>query len=123
MKGRPPTSLVRAIAAEEGARAGVTVAEVLGERRQRFIAWARARVCVRLREQGFSYCGIGDRIGRDHTTVLHAMKRTDLNVLPAPTKAMVEAVERQVALATALMPYPGKVVGAGVKIVSRVEEI
>lgn len=53
---------------------GYLVCEVLARSRKRPVVAARRAVCVALRARGLSLPVIGALIGRDHTTVLHALR-------------------------------------------------
>jgi len=58
---------------EEGARFGVSPRQIFGKGRRRAIIEARHSVIKRLRDDGFSTVQIGRWMGRDHSTVLHAL--------------------------------------------------
>lgn len=54
----------------------VSIDEVLGPSRQSFVVRARHACMVHLSErEGFSSTTIGHLLGRDHSTVLYALKR------------------------------------------------
>lgn len=77
MNGTAPSmTLVRQIVAEEAAHAGIKPEWVFTRDRRGPVAWARARVCKRLRETGrYSLPGIGKQLGIDHSTVLYSTRR------------------------------------------------
>lgn len=56
---------------------GVPVAELVGRSRARYVVWARHRAMARLRDEGWSLPAIGEVFGRDHTTVLHGIRRME----------------------------------------------
>ncbi len=58
-----------------GAKHGVSLDDILSARRQTDIAAARFEISARLYERGLSYPQIGRLINRDHTTVIHAVRR------------------------------------------------
>jgi chromosomal replication initiation ATPase DnaA len=76
--GRPPVWRYRAILAEECEQLGVAFDAALGRRRARRICAARYRCWSRLRAIGYSYPGIASVSGRDHTTILHGLRRLRL---------------------------------------------
>jgi chromosomal replication initiation ATPase DnaA len=57
----------------------VALDEVLGRRRTRRIVAARHNVMVALRARGWSTTRIGQILCRDHSTVVHALKKDKLN--------------------------------------------
>lgn len=69
----------KAIIAEAAVRHGLSIAEIVGSSRSRWIAWPRFEAIYNLRKElGWSLPQIGRRMGdRDHTTVLHALRRYD----------------------------------------------
>lgn len=72
----PSMALVREIASEEATTARINPALIFARDRRACVVWARARVCKRLRETGrYSLLGIAARLGIDHTSVLHAIRR------------------------------------------------
>jgi len=54
---------------------GIKRDKICGPDRTQHIFLARALVCVVLRGQGLSYSQIGSIINRDHTSIMHAVKR------------------------------------------------
>ncbi len=67
---------MRLIVEETAAAHGVTVAEMMGPRRIRRIAHARQEAMATIyAETKFSYPQVGEFFGRDHTTVIHAVRR------------------------------------------------
>jgi len=71
------------IIAEEAASAGLSVADIKGPRRTRVVAFARhaAMARVYMERPDLSLPQIGRLFGgRDHTTVLHAVKRMGVHV-------------------------------------------
>lgn len=75
--GAPPRKSARQVIAEEAARARISVVDLIGEGRRKHQVAARQRACWRLsRRLGLSLPRIGMFIGgRDHTTVLHAVRK------------------------------------------------
>lgn len=69
ISARGLTELVEEIAAEHA----VPVADVLGRGRTKAVAAARHAVMRAFRARGLSLPEIGSLLGRDHTTVLHAV--------------------------------------------------
>ena len=65
-----PTCFKADIAKEVAEKYGLTVADLKGQSRVRFIAWARQEAFYRCREAGHSSPSIGRWFGRDHTTVI-----------------------------------------------------
>lgn len=67
----------RQIVAEVAARHGVTVAEIIGPRRLKYIVHARQEAMYELRQRtSFSYPHIGQLLGeRDHATVIHGERK------------------------------------------------
>lgn len=62
------------LAEREGAPLGVTPEVALGPSRLARFADVRRRVCMLLHTGGFSYPTIGLAIGRDHTSVIDAVR-------------------------------------------------
>jgi chromosomal replication initiation ATPase DnaA len=58
-------------------RLGVTVDEMLSRGRTKQLAHARAIVCWALRQKGFSFPEIGRALGRDHTSVIPAVRKIE----------------------------------------------
>lgn len=54
---------------------GVTPDDVFSRSRRKIVAAARGDVMYRLREDGFSTTQIGRWLGRDHTSVIHAIQK------------------------------------------------
>lgn len=81
----PLPAPVRALIARIADVYGVTVADVLGESRTLTIARARHAVIAELRTNfGFSLPEIGRIVGRDHTTVLAALRKCGVSGKPRP---------------------------------------
>lgn len=59
----------------------VTRGDVLGRGRTKRVAQARHAVMRALRDMGMSYPEIGRLLGRDHTTVLAALRKAPANAL------------------------------------------
>lgn len=72
----PSKSLVHCIVSQEALEAYLSPEDVLGPKRRTPIVRARWRVWVRLRAYGYSLPGIGRQTGRDHTSILHALRRS-----------------------------------------------
>jgi chromosomal replication initiation ATPase DnaA len=60
--------------AQVAARTGITEADILGRSRFREHFRARRMVCLELHARGWSYSRIGRLLGRDHTTISHAVR-------------------------------------------------
>lgn len=56
-------------------RHDIGVNDILGYNRQPHVVAARFEAYRALRESGLSLCAIGDIMKRDHTTVLHGLRR------------------------------------------------
>lgn len=56
---------------------GTTPAAIFSRSRKRVDAYARADVMQRLREDGFTLQQIARWLDRDHSTVIHMLRRTD----------------------------------------------
>lgn len=67
---------------------GVTQAELTGPKRHAHLAQARHVLAWLLRERGFSFPAIGLCLQRDHTTIMHAVRKVDAE------RAKSEAVAR-----------------------------
>ncbi|CDP50689.1 hypothetical protein [Devosia sp. DBB001] len=64
------------IVAECAAKYGVSVKDILSMRRNKDIVSARYEAMWRMRQETtMSYPQIGAKLGRDHSTVVHAIKR------------------------------------------------
>lgn len=70
----PPETLLP-ILDRYAARARITRADILGRSRTKKIAQARGEVMNELRDLGYSLPVIGDALDRDHTTVLHWIRK------------------------------------------------
>lgn len=69
---------VAAIVADAAALAGVAVADVLSDRRERDIARVRfAAIWVARNATDYTLQRIATRLGRDHTTIIYALRRAD----------------------------------------------
>lgn len=70
--------LAKSILERVSAAHHVPVAAILGPSRKRTVMLARREAMVLMRrEAGYSYLAIAAEIGRDHTTVIHALRRFD----------------------------------------------
>jgi hypothetical protein len=67
---RDPRALARQIADNHG----VTVDDLVGKSRFHHLAVARHELYATLRQWGWSYPAIGRFVGRDHTTIISAIK-------------------------------------------------
>lgn len=65
----------RVIAREVASRRGIGLPALLGENRARRFSVPRQEVMYLLVEQGMSFAAVGRRFKRDHSTVLHAVRR------------------------------------------------
>lgn len=57
------------------AKHGLTAEDILGRSRKLLVVEARRDVCLRLREQGWSYPAIGRAVNRDHATIMSLLAR------------------------------------------------
>ena len=74
--GRPSQAKYRAMLEEEAARSGVPFSEVMrAPRGGRKAAHVRFRVWAKLRAEGYSLPGIGETAGKDHTSILHGIRK------------------------------------------------
>lgn len=64
-----------AIKAAELAEIGV--GDIYGPCRSRDVAWTRFAVMNEAHRRGYSLTRIGDALGRDHTSVMHGVRRAD----------------------------------------------
>lgn len=81
---KPMSAKVRAIVQSVAKAHGVTMDDMLSERRSRPIAWPRQEAMWRVRQATpFSYPTIGRLFGgRDHTTVLHGVTAFEARLRP-----------------------------------------
>lgn len=70
----PLVSVGRWAIAQASAKTGVSPAEIVGRSKARREFHARRMVCLDLRARGWSYARIGALLGRDHTTIIHAVR-------------------------------------------------
>lgn len=68
------------ICADVGDETGITTAEMRGKSREKHITVARHYAMWRARDAGFSYPEIGRFFNRDHSTVMHAIRRLEEKV-------------------------------------------
>lgn len=69
------TGRARLYACIAAANHGVTIAQIMGEGRQRPIVRARWEMWERLYRDGLSAASIGRMTNRDHTVVLHGIRQ------------------------------------------------
>lgn len=62
---------------EVGARYGIALDVLLSDRRDRPTAWARFHCYAHLYERGMTASEIGRIFNRDHSTILHGIKRAE----------------------------------------------
>lgn len=67
--------LLRALVADASRQTGASVSEIMSERRTGLIARARGRVICGLHNRGYSASAIGRALNRDHSTVLHWIRK------------------------------------------------
>ena len=67
---------LRAVVAVSGAL-GVAGYVLISRRRERSLVRGRWAVMSGMRRRGFSLLQIGQKVGRDHTTVLHSLRTAD----------------------------------------------
>lgn len=83
---------VRCIIAVCSEQAGVSVESILGDSRNQFVVLARQQAMwLAAKETGLSYVSIGKIFNRDHTTVLHAVRRENARVGATVRHAKAEA--------------------------------
>lgn len=83
-----PAPGARAIISVAAADAGLTIADILSHHRHAQIVAARQEAYLRLRQAGFSLSLIGLLMGRDHSTVIHGIRRaTERNALKSEAHA------------------------------------
>lgn len=72
-----PVKLISAVDVIEACAAefGLSYGEIVGSTRERHVVRPRMLVCAILKARGGTYPVIGRRIGRDHSTVIHAVRR------------------------------------------------
>lgn len=75
----PPRAVapIRAIAEAVAAAHGLSVREMLGTSRRREVAWPRQDAMRLARTAGYSLPRIGRALGRDHSTVLYGVRRSE----------------------------------------------
>lgn len=56
---------------------GVSVDEIKGPRRTKHLAEIRWRIAAAARAAGYNHTQIGRALNRDHTTVIHGLKRLE----------------------------------------------
>jgi hypothetical protein len=78
------TGRVRLYACIAAANHGTTIPGVLGESRHRPDVGARQEVMCRLYDDGFPLAQIGRFLNRDHSTVIHAVKKLRPRTESAP---------------------------------------
>lgn len=73
----PPADLVHELVVGMADIANVTADDVYAPDRHKAVSWARAMVCrwLRAHDAGYSLTGIGEAMGLDHSSVLHALNR------------------------------------------------
>lgn len=83
---RPP---MREIVGDVALSERVTLREMLSPTQHRSIAWPRQHAMSECRDAGYSYAAIGRFFGRDHTTVIHGVRRHNDRASnpPAPTRS------------------------------------
>lgn len=76
-KPAPPAELVHELVTGIADIAGVTAQEVYSQDRHKAVSWVRAMVCrwLRAHDAGYGTTGIGEALGLDHSSVLHALNR------------------------------------------------
>jgi hypothetical protein len=72
-----PNARTRKLVAEIAREVGCTPEEVFGRRRRHVLVLARWRVARELRNRGYSLPKIGQQLGRDHTSILNALRRLE----------------------------------------------
>lgn len=74
LPGAPPVSVGPWAIARVAELTGVPAADITGRSRFREHFRARRLVCLDLRARGWSYSRIGKLLGRDHSTICHAVR-------------------------------------------------
>ena len=78
----------RDVLSDACATAGISVTDAQGPCRRRDLATQRFHVMWLLRRAGWSYPRIGRRLNRDHTAILHGVRRWEsLSAAPAHAAA------------------------------------
>lgn len=76
------TPTIRSIMHEVCDEYGITLAEMLGPRRSRYIVWPRQEAYWRAaRETGASLLTLAREFRRDHTSIMHGMRQYELRNL------------------------------------------
>lgn len=70
-----PTGRARLYACIAAANHGVTIAQVFGEGRRAPVCRARWEAWERLYRDGLTLAAIGRQFGRDHSSVLHGLRK------------------------------------------------
>lgn len=70
----PPRKLWHAVALLEAMEAGVPVEGILSTSRKKIYTKPRQNGFRKLRALGYGYSAIGRRVGRDHSTILYAVR-------------------------------------------------
>ena len=72
-----PAQQTRLIIAEVAERHGITVEQIMGDSRKRHISWPRQEAMYELgrRSKWMSLTAIARFFGRDHTTILHGIRK------------------------------------------------
>lgn len=67
--------LMRRVIDAAAQNSGIRAADILGPCREREIAHLRFAVWLALHTRGFGYAPIARRFGRDHSSIMHGVKR------------------------------------------------
>lgn len=76
-KDARPNARTKALVGLIAAETGCDPQAILGHQRERKLVKARWRLMKELRANGYSLSQIGHQLGRDHTSVLHALRRLE----------------------------------------------
>lgn len=75
-----PLLAMNALAEEVANKTGITLAQMRGPSRTRFVVRARHLFMFKANQAGVSYTNIGNYLNRDHTTVWHGIKQVKRSI-------------------------------------------
>lgn len=108
IKKLPSSDLVRSLLAELEIDTGITAEEIHGPLKRADIAYARYLIIHRLHALGFYNFGISLRLGYDHSTITHVLRR-DMSVIPWRYQMRVKACKAEKIIPPAVAdPKPPK---------------
>lgn len=84
---------LRRLAIKAAELAEIGVGDIYGPSRSRDIAWTRFAVMSEAQRRGYSLSRIGDALGRDHTSIMHGIRRAqELSGTDADMRDMLDAL-------------------------------